>query len=429
MHRRGPSAHHHAPLRVVLYSHDSVGLGHTRRNLALAHALARNLPTLTGRHVTGLLLSSLPVPAHHLPPGFDLVAVPSVGKSEGAYHPRHLGVGMGEVVHLRAEILRAAVLGFGPDLMIVDRHVHGMGGELAATLGALRSRRPRTRVVLGLRDVLDDPATTAAEWGRLDLRAVRRHVDAVWVYGDPRVHDLRATGEVPGALADLVRFTGYLAEGRESFADSEHTRPYVLTMVGGGSDGLALCRTAARAPVPVGHTHLVVTGPQMSQEAHAEVCAQAGPDVRVVSSVPDGVHAIRGASAVVAMAGYNTLAEVMATPVPLLLVPREQPRSEQLIRSRALARARVADLVRSEDLDPLGLGRWLSTAVETQVDRSSVDLAGLAAVSGLAAELLDGVVSGADPGSALTPAFTQALTPALTPAFTPALTGDSDVAV
>ena len=31
-------------LRVVLYSHDSQGLGHTRRNLALARSLAQHLP-------------------------------------------------------------------------------------------------------------------------------------------------------------------------------------------------------------------------------------------------------------------------------------------------------------------------------------------------------------------------------------------------
>src|SRR5690606_42019675 len=41
--------------RVLLYSHDSQGLGHVRRNLALAHALAEQLPRLTGRPVTGPL--------------------------------------------------------------------------------------------------------------------------------------------------------------------------------------------------------------------------------------------------------------------------------------------------------------------------------------------------------------------------------------
>ena len=39
--------------RIVLYSHDALGLGHLRRNLALAHQLAHDLPRLTGAGVTG----------------------------------------------------------------------------------------------------------------------------------------------------------------------------------------------------------------------------------------------------------------------------------------------------------------------------------------------------------------------------------------
>lgn len=376
------------PIRVALYSHDSVGLGHTRRNLALAHALSEHLPAGTGRPVTGLVLSSLTVPAHHLPPGFDLVSVPAVGKSAGAYHPRHLGVGMGEVVRLRTAILRAAVLGFAPDLLIVDRHVHGVGGELASTLDALRTRNPGARVVLGLRDVLDDPSATAAEWDALDLAAVRRHLDAVWVYGDPRVHDVRASGELPAELVDLVDFTGYLAAGRRSLAETEHERPYVLTMVGGGSDGLRLCRTAALAPVPPGHTHVVVTGPQMSDADVDEVLAAAGPAVRVVRSVPDGLDSIRRASAVVTMAGYNTVAEALPYPAPLLLVPREEPRTEQLIRARALVAASAADLLRQEDLTPHRLGHWLAGAVTRRVERGAIDLDGLPTVGRLAADIL-----------------------------------------
>ncbi len=45
------------PWRLALYSHDSMGLGHVRRNLALAHALTNQLPGLTGRTVTGVLIT------------------------------------------------------------------------------------------------------------------------------------------------------------------------------------------------------------------------------------------------------------------------------------------------------------------------------------------------------------------------------------
>ena len=39
--------------RVLLYSHDSLGLGHVRRNLTIAHHLVRHLPEATGAQVAG----------------------------------------------------------------------------------------------------------------------------------------------------------------------------------------------------------------------------------------------------------------------------------------------------------------------------------------------------------------------------------------
>lgn len=376
------------PIRIALYSHDSVGLGHTRRNLALARAFSEQIPRLTGRVATGLLLTSLPIPVSQLPGGFDRVGVPAIDKHDVAYRPRHLDIHLPELMRLRADVLRAAILGFGPDLLVVDRHVHGVGGELAATLVAIRRRLPRTRIVLGLRDVLDDPAAMAAEWDRLDLRAIRRQLDAIWVYGDPEVHDLRTSGEIPSRLTNLVQYTGFLATGRYAPAETAHERPYVLTMVGGGSDGRRLCLEAAAAPVPAGHTHVIVTGPQMSADDHADVAAQAGPAVRVLHSVPDGLDSISRATAIITMAGYNTVAEALPFDVPVLLVPREHPRTEQLIRARAVERAGAADVLRTADLDAGRLGRWLDDAVTRRVDRSHLDLAGLDLVSRLAARLV-----------------------------------------
>ena len=55
------------PVRVLLYSHDSQGLGHVRRNLTIAHHIAAAIPAATGRPVSGLLVSGL-APASVFPP-------------------------------------------------------------------------------------------------------------------------------------------------------------------------------------------------------------------------------------------------------------------------------------------------------------------------------------------------------------------------
>src|SRR6476659_5504251 len=100
------------PLRIVLYSHDSVGLGHVRRNLALAHALNNQLPGLTGRAVTGILITGTALaPAFELPEGWDWVLLPGVGKGSEGYLPRNLALTMKDLVPLRARLLKATLAG------------------------------------------------------------------------------------------------------------------------------------------------------------------------------------------------------------------------------------------------------------------------------------------------------------------------------
>ena len=150
--------------RIVLYSHDALGLGHLRRNLALAHQLAHDLPRLTGAGVTGLLVAGLAPPADFLlPPGFDWLILPGFTKSPVGYRPRHLRDTPQSLAALRSALVTTALTDFAPALVIVDRHLYGVRGELCAPLHRLREARPATRIVLGLREVLDDPETAASE--------------------------------------------------------------------------------------------------------------------------------------------------------------------------------------------------------------------------------------------------------------------------
>ncbi|MGB3592551.1 MAG: glycosyl transferase family 28 [Ornithinimicrobium sp.] len=390
-----------APLRVLLYSHDSQGLGHLRRNLALAHSLAQHLPRRTGRPVTGMMITGLDVAAVDLPDGFDVVRMPGITKRHGAYAPREVLVPMPDLTDLREQLLTAAVVGFEPDLMIIDRHIYGIDHELRVPLTALRLACPEAQVVLGLREVLDSPRVASAEWLSLgDVQALRQVIDRIWVYGDAGVHDPRATGEIPVGLHDLIQFTGYLSQGRPGGGPAVVAghAPYLLTMVGGGSDGRTLCEAAAQAQVPPGYRHILVTGPQVSARDHQAVSQMAAHRTEVLRRVPDGLAAIRGASGLVAMAGYNTVAEVLSTEVPALLVPREVPRMEQSIRCQALLRVGAVDVLPPGELTSGEISRWMVGAVGRTVDRSGIDRAGLSAVPRLATILmgLSTVDEGAD---------------------------------
>jgi predicted glycosyltransferase len=51
----------------------------------------------------------------------------------------------------------------------------------------------RTRCVLGLREILGDPAIIRSELrDRWNFEAIRDYDDAVWVYGDPTIYKTAA---------------------------------------------------------------------------------------------------------------------------------------------------------------------------------------------------------------------------------------------
>ncbi|HJG50698.1 MAG TPA: glycosyl transferase [Brachybacterium faecium] len=433
---------------IALYSHDSVGLGHSRRNRALAFALAAQLPALTGGSVGGLLIAGHPDAGRDpLPEGWDWLVLPGMTRTAGEYGPRRLGLDGPALRDLRSATIDAALAALEPDLFIADRHPFGIDGELRPVLSALRARG--TATVLGLREVLDTPRVAAAEWEALGgAEHVASFLDAIWVYGDAHVYDPRLTGELPPALARRAVLTGYLSHGRpagrgagrpdvlptgrreeptagcpadrptdrpagrpvgrsaglgSARRSSAPERPYVLTVLGGGSDGAALARLAVRSRPPRGHRHLLITGPQMPADEIAELRALAetanraagaagaaaaeGPTT-VLRSAPDVPELIAEAASVVCMGGYNTLAEVMATTTPALVVPRTRRRQEQPRRAQALAAVGAVETREPHSLTAEDLTAWWNRSATTRTDRSGLDLGGLDVVPRLAAQLL-----------------------------------------
>ncbi|MGQ1839338.1 glycosyltransferase family protein [Kocuria turfanensis] len=377
-------------LRLVLYSHDRGGQGHARRNLALAGALARQLPVLTGRRATGVLLTGADVAASRTwPEGFDQVVLPGAGQDADGCAPAEPAVSAARV---RSEMVDAVLTDVRPHLVVVDGRPWGPDRELLEPLLRLRAGSPGTIVVLGLPEVLGEPWAAAREWvAPEDLGLLQEAYDQIWVYGDPAVHDPLSTGEIPAALAGLVRCTGYLAAGghvRRRTAGGD--APHVLTLAGTGPEGYQLALTAARTRVPHGHRHVLVTGPQMPEEHAAQVRAAAAPGTLVLPVLPDALAEVAAAAAVVSSGGYSPVAEILGTDAPALVVPQAGSGPEQLIRARALQGHGALDVLTADSLTGAAIGGWLHRVVGTVRPRGHLALDGLRVAPALAACLLPG---------------------------------------
>jgi predicted glycosyltransferase len=358
------------PLRFLLYSHDGLGLGHVRRNLAIATALVRAAPGSSVLLVTG----AGAVAWLDLERGVDVLRLPALRKlGNGRYAARRLRLPGTDLRELRAGQISAAVRSFRPDLMLVDKHPTGASGELLAALRALHE--VGGLAVLGFRDILDEPGEVRREWQRAGtLKLIRSHYDAVLVYGMPAILDVEAAYGLRSGRKCEVRYTGYVVHMGPSRDDCVESTPplllaprrcpVVLASAGGGEDGGRLLETFIETARGAPWQGMAVAGPDMPRnQRHAlrRAAARAGVDFRVFAH--DLASWLRESDAAVCMGGYNTLAETLFRGTPTVCVPRVQPRSEQLIRARAFERLRLLQVLEPSCLDTSSLGDAVATAL------------------------------------------------------------------
>jgi predicted glycosyltransferase len=346
-------------------------------------------------------------------PNQDYVKLPSLVKSgPGVWEPVSLPLSGGELFALRRDLIASVADGFQPDVVLVDHMPHGARGELLPTLTALR--RTSTTIVLGLRDILDDPRVVRRTWraeGAYD--AVEQFYDTVLVYGSQDVFDVAGEYAWSSPVVDLVQYCGYVcapAAGRNArriraraLGGKPDDGRLVVAMAGGGADAYPLMdalldgfdELARDEPTSM----ILITGPFMPANQRRDLMARSqGRRVQVRTSVADVASYIGAADAVVGMAGYNTTAEVLRSTTPAVLVPRRGPSAEQRMRAQLFSERGWVGVVDPDELSPARLARAVNKACASAAPVVGPQLGGLGVAVG---HLLSMVEETALPSSAL----------------------------
>ncbi|MCA9190230.1 MAG: hypothetical protein KDB03_00655 [Planctomycetales bacterium] len=374
--------------RIAFYSHDTMGMGHLRRNMLIASHLAAgkcNAETLliAGTREAGFFAEQA---------GVDCVTLPALSKSAGGqYSAKHYSWSPDEIAHLRSRIIASTLLAFRPDIFVVDKLPQGICNELQRTLQLIRNRL-NTKCVLGLREILDEPQVVRREWSEANhLAIIEKHFDRVWVYGDQRVYDCVREYGFSDAIRRKILFTGYLDQRARntSVADERvdqelsNGRPLALCTVGGGQDGFETSQAFITGGVPRGWLGIVITGPFMPAEHRQRLkqLASTNINIRVVDQLIESDLYIAKANRIVAMAGYNTIASILSFEKPALIVPRVIPRREQLIRAEMLASLGQVSVLHPDHLSPERVRQWLDQPNVPRPNTSTLSLSGLDAIS------------------------------------------------
>ncbi|MFP8967458.1 glycosyltransferase family protein [Pokkaliibacter sp. CJK22405] len=324
--------------RVLIYSHDTFGLGHLRRCRALAHALVDRFKGLSVLILTGSPI----IGRFDFKARVDFVRIPGVIKLyNGDYTSLGLHIELGQTLALRESIILNTARAFDPDLFIVDKEPLGLKGEVESTLQMLKDTRCKT--VLGIRDVMDEPVKLTEEWHhKKAFPALENLYDEIWVYGDRAMGNPLEGLPISGQVLNKMSYTGYLERQVPEYSQSRYLdrveRPYLLVTPGGGGDGASMVDWVLRAyeqdprlPWDV----MIVLGPFMSRQEQQGFIERAEPlsGVHVITFDSNLESLMNESAGIVAMGGYNTFCEILSFNKPSLLIPRTEPRLEQFIRA------------------------------------------------------------------------------------------------
>jgi predicted glycosyltransferase len=357
-----------------MYSHDTYGLGHIRRTMAIA-------AHLLGPRVNILILTGSPIAGRFsFPEQIDFVRIPGmIKKTNDEYLPLSIKINARHALDIRKNIITATAKTFQPQLFIVDKEPLGLRKEVLPTLKWLQRSRPDTRAILGLRDIMDDAATVKKDWQEKGVYEILQNLYAeIWVYGNREFYNPIEEYDITEPISQKMYFTGYIPrkipgpEAVRNIRKELGVKPdekLVVVTTGGGGDGYVVMRTyvsmleSAAKPLPF--KSVLITGPFMPKNKRRKIFKRARKQgVRGYHFYRQMEKIFAAADLVVCMGGYNTLCEILSQGTPSLVIPRETPRKEQLIRAQAFKRHNLVDYIPWAKLEPTILQQKILSFLE-----------------------------------------------------------------
>ena len=365
---------------VMLYVQHLLGTGHLQRAAAIARAAAAGgldtvlvsggLP-LAGLDAGGARLVQLE-PVRARDETFSELVDAAGASVDDAFKVRRTQNLIDVFEATRPRILMTELFPFGR---------RQMRFEVSPLLERALARADKPAILCSLRDVL----TTHKQPGKTEwmMETFARYYDLALVHGDPDLIPLEASFPSARAIADRLRYTGYVMTAAPVAPQSEPSNGgEILVSTGGGAVAGPLLEAAmaARALTPLADSPWrFLIGANYPEDAFRDLRSRAPRGVVVERARPDFTALLSRARLSISQGGYNTTLEVLAAKVPAVIVPfSARGETEQGLRARVLAERGLISLVDEAVLTPEAVAAGVAHALSRPPQGLAEGLNGIA---------------------------------------------------
>lgn len=354
--------------KILIYSHNAIGLGHTFRVLAIVNGIKR-----WRSDIEFLVVSGTSVPHVLLSHGIEVIKLPSVKKitdaPDGCLAPRYLHeTRIEDVLEYRKHILLGAFAFFRPDVLMIEHYLTGLSGEILPLLekkSACRGRMDEFLLVHLCRGILGQAQRDVRNVSSFPLADSISLYDLIYVFEERNVIDLNAEyfGNDP-LIERKIRYAGKITEkNREEISQPMEIvrrfrlseKPIILLHLSRHGDIEALSKRFMESFSRLGITGqfqvVMVLDPYLKNDVQKRFRkCPAFKEVRFLPFFYPLIDLIHASELVVCRAGYNTVNELLLTDTRAIVIPERHASGEQERRVTLLPRDNIVVMDEQEVL-------------------------------------------------------------------------------
>ncbi len=355
--------------RILVYTHNSIGLGHAFRTLALITGMKRWRPD-----IDFLVISGTSIPQIFFREGIEVIKLPSIkldiDRQDSPMVSRYLsGFGLEEIFDFRQNMIMSTFDFFQPDVLIIEHNMTGQMSELIPLLMKkwMRKGGPMDFILVHVcRGIMKWVPLLRIPYQNPRHRSESINIgslyDFMYVLEDRSVIDINKQflGNDP-ELDKKISYLGKITNKiRSEIASRSETfrrfglpsRKTVLVSLGRNNQVVEIsikllelfksCEISSQCQVAM------VLDPYLPQSAVVAIKEHPlSQKVRFLTFAPDLIDLVAHAELVVSRAGYNIVNEILLTGTRALLIPESHGSGEQEQRAKSVKSPNI--MVMSED--------------------------------------------------------------------------------